>query len=97
MRASAFSEFELAIHAPPLAGELSNAKRETEGEVVNAAGNAPLRFAALSTSPLAGRNEDGWAAPHAPEGMLILSNPNKLGGRQVLRTRVRDRASSRER
>jgi N-acetyltransferase len=39
------------VHAPPRAGELSSASRETEGGV---AADAPLRFASLSTSPASG-------------------------------------------
>jgi hypothetical protein len=42
------------IFAPPQAGELWRAKRETEGEVIY----APLRFASLTTSPASGgRNQ----------------------------------------
>lgn len=37
-------------HAPPHAGELSNAQRETEGGVAN----VPLPLAPLGTSPAGG-------------------------------------------
>jgi hypothetical protein len=44
-------------HAPPRAGELS-AKR-TEGGVVAARANAPLRLASLATSPASGGGQKG--------------------------------------
>ncbi|HYD86488.1 MAG TPA: isoleucine--tRNA ligase [Vitreimonas sp.] len=41
------------VHAPPLAGELSSAQRETEGGV----DNTPLPLASLATSPASGGGE----------------------------------------
>jgi hypothetical protein len=41
-------------NAPPRAGELSSAERETEGGVVAAEHNLPLPLASLGTSPARG-------------------------------------------